>query len=111
MYMVMPDTSKAGFVYAIYDGARYKIGHGINVERRLRQLQTGSSKKLEIYAKRHFDNRYKAEKIIHEILSGYRRAGTEWFNLDRQGKRIIDIIFLLEKPTDIERDSLRRLGL
>lgn len=114
MFLRTEKTSriKTGFVYAIHEvgSMRYKLGHGINVERRLAQLQTGNSTKLEIYAIRHFEDRYAAEKIIHDIFSGYRREG-EWFTLDRQGKHLLDIIFNKEQPTEIERQRLNRLKI
>lgn len=103
-------VTKAGFVYAITDGTKYKIGHGVNVTRRLQQLQTGNDAKLTIYAQRFFDNRYEAESIIHELLGAYRGRG-EWFRLDRQGKHLLDIIFKVEQANDYERASLIRMKL
>lgn len=89
---------------------RIKIGHGIDVSRRMKQLQTGNSTKLQLYAFRYFDDRYCAEAKIHEVLAGYREGG-EWFRFDRQGKHLLDLIFGKETPTEYEREHLKRLEL
>jgi hypothetical protein len=103
---------RAGFVYAIYEvgSDKYKIGHGINPERRLQQLQTGNGTKLTIYAKLYFEDRITAERILHSIFSAYRRSG-EWFRLDRQGKHLLDIIFGKEQPNELELEQLKRLHI
>ncbi len=102
----------AGFVYAIHQVGtdKYKIGHGVNVQRRLQQLQTGNDTKLVIYATLYYEDRIAAEKRIHEVFSAYRRSG-EWFRLDRQAKHLLDIIFKKEQPTELESQQLARLQL
>lgn len=105
----------AGYVYAIHEvgSDRYKIGRGINVERRLKQLQTGNGKLLTIYATLYTTNYVELESKIKAIFSAYRvlHGGTEWHRLDRQGKHLLDLIFKKEQPTEIERQQLNRLQL
>lgn len=105
--------TRAGYVYAIHEVGtdRYKIGHAVNVERRLQQLQTGNGTLLVIYATLYFADRIEAERKIQAIFSAYniKRGGTEWFRLDRQSKHILDIIFKKEQPTDYEKEQLTRL--
>lgn len=113
--MSLPISNRAGYVYAIHEQGtdRYKIGHGINVDRRLRQLQTGNSTQLVIYGQLHFEDRIAAESKIHAVFSAYktRHGGTEWFRLDRQAKHLLAIIFKKEQPTELERIQLGRLQL
>lgn len=107
--------SRKGYVYAIHEvgSDRYKLGHTVDVERRLQQLQTGNGTQLIIYATLYFDDRIAKEQKIKAVFSGYRvfRGGTEWHRLDRQGKHLLDIIFKKEQPTDIERQQLGRLDV
>lgn len=107
--------TRVGYVYAIHEvgSDKYKIGHTVDVGRRLQQLQTGNGTQLIIYATLYFTDRIEAESRIKEVFSAYRtlRGGTEWFRLDRQAKRLLDIIFRKEQPTEIERQQLSRLQL
>lgn len=107
--------NRAGYVYAIHEvgSQKYKIGHTVNVERRLAQLQTGNGTLLVIYATLYFADRIEAETKIKAVFSAYRvmQGGTEWHRLDRQGKHLLDLIFKKETPTQLERESLGRLQL
>lgn len=108
-------NTRKGYVYAIHEVGtdRYKIGHGVNVQRRLRQLQTGNSTQLVIYGMLPFDDRIAAEGRMKAVFSAYRtkHGGTEWFRLDRQAKHLLDIIFKKEQATEVERLQLHRLQL
>jgi hypothetical protein len=109
-------SRRAGYVYAIHEvgSYRYKIGHGINPSRRIKQLQTGNGTKLIIYATRHFDDRIAAEGRIHDIFDAYKErkgGGEEWFVLDRQAKHMLDIIFKKEIASEYEKQQLSRLQL
>lgn len=107
--------TRAGYVYTIHEVGtdRYKIGHAVDVNRRIRQLQTGNGTLLVIYATLYFIDRIDAEARIQQVFSAYRvrQGGTEWFRLDRQAKHLLDIIFKKDTPTPIEREQLSRLQL
>ncbi len=109
----MGTRTRAGYVYAIHAVGtdRYKLGHAVDIQRRLQQLQTGNSITLVIYAALYFEDRIAAESKIHDIFSAYRGKRGEWFRLDRQGKHLLDIIFNKEEPTELERKQLSRLKL
>ena len=106
---------RRGYVYAIHEvgSMRYKIGHGIDPKRRLKQLQTGNGTELIIYATIHSKDMVKLEGILHDVFSAYKthHGGKEWFRLDRQSKHLLDIIFNKEQPTTLEKEQLRRLKL
>ncbi|MFW5847570.1 MAG: GIY-YIG nuclease family protein [bacterium] len=58
----------------------YKIGKSKNPEKRLKQLQTGSSEKLELILK--FNTKYPSlvESAMHNRFSHLKKHG-EWFDL------------------------------
>ncbi len=61
-----------------------KIGISNNPEKRIKQLQTGSSRQLVIRHTIKFDNRDAATKVessLHRKYSKYRLTG-EWFEID-----------------------------
>lgn len=103
---------KQCFVYAIRDKGndRYKIGHTDNIQRRIKQLQTGNSEPLEIIYYRRFDNCIKVETTLHQIFSAYRKRG-EWFSLSRQSKEILQMIFTQTNLTEQQEQALQRLGI
>lgn len=107
--------TRVGYVYAIHETGsdRYKIGHAVDVNRRLKQLQTGNGTRLVIYGTLHFADRIEAEGKIKELFSAYRvkRGGTEWFDLDRQAKHVLAIIFKKEQANELERQQLSRLQI
>jgi hypothetical protein len=79
MDLDIPDTD-ALYVYAIreVDGGRIKIGISKDPERRLKQLQTGSSSELELVAMREATGGFADEKEIHRLNESVRIHG-EWF--------------------------------
>lgn len=67
------------YIYVISDRqGRFKIGRSDNPEKRLRQLQTGNSKKLEIIGITKGD--IWLEKRLHKMFLLHREKG-EWFSL------------------------------
>jgi hypothetical protein len=58
---------------------KVKIGYSKNLERRRRELQTGSSQPLVIYGLIKGATK-KTERDIHQQYHEYRRAG-EWFDM------------------------------
>jgi hypothetical protein len=58
---------------------RVKIGYSKNPDRRLRELQTGSSRTLVIYSRIEGVTK-EAEREIHNLCREHRRAG-EWFDM------------------------------
>lgn len=75
-----PSDGQDGFVYVIGRTGCYKIGKAINVQARLKQLQSGSSFGLRILREWSTDDAYKLEKSIHRVLASKRRHG-EWFSV------------------------------
>lgn len=75
-----------GFVYLIgeYDhDHRYKIGstRNHNIEKRLRQLQTGNSSELFIKSFFETDKPFRLEKMLHMKYDATHLVG-EWFVMD-----------------------------
>ncbi len=109
-------TDGPGYVYILkkYGEAKIKVGHGIKVDRRLKQLQTGNDVLLEVYATKFYTRRITAETAIHDVLSAYRTTYTrrnEWFRLTPDSQHIIDIIFGKKQATEAEIQRLTRLRL
>ena len=75
-----------GFVYLIGEKnneGRYKIGstRAKNVNKRLKQLQTGNSSELYIKNYHETDNPFKLEKMLHNRFKSSNLIG-EWFELN-----------------------------
>lgn len=69
------------YIYIITNGEDYKVGVSVDPKKRLKQLQTGNSKKLTIVSTFEVsaDDVYKMEKEAHrEIQIRYEKRG-EWF--------------------------------
>lgn len=76
------------FVYLIYNGNGHaKIGHTNDLERRLRELQTGSPHKLEVLLTIESNVAEKIESEIHHQLSNLRVEG-EWFVFGAETLRV-----------------------
>lgn len=77
----IPDDMPDMFVYAIKesDSGNIKIGISRDPKRRLKQLQTGNSSKLELVAYAEAKNKYSDESFAHSINSDNHVRG-EWFN-------------------------------
>lgn len=71
-------------IYAIAAGAWIKLGVASDVQKRLRQLQTGNPEKLEVAWIVPAKNTAQAgaiETLLHDFFSSHRKSG-EWFNID-----------------------------
>lgn len=70
-------------VYFIQEGnGHVKIGKAVNVEERLKAMQTGNSQKLQIRLVLNYESHKKAlemEKYFHRKFKRFRVRG-EWFN-------------------------------
>lgn len=64
--------------YLMQSGDKYKIGQAKSPIARRKQLQTGSSEKIEVVS--YCDESLVSEKQLHELYSSDRDEG-EWFNL------------------------------
>lgn len=97
-----------GYVYLLqsydeYHERIFKIGFTrSNPEKRIKQLQTGNSEKIELLFSYESEYFTKIEKTLHNLFSIYNKSG-EWFKLDNPNifidecKRIEkNIIFLNE---------------
>ena len=73
-----------GYIYLIRNSHfEYKIGMTKqNVNRRLKQLQTGNSEDLELVKYLMVENYKKVEKSLHNHFS-HKRINREWFNLSK----------------------------
>ena len=65
------------------DHVHYKLGIAKNVEKRRRQLQTGTPNKLSIAAFYPVTDARKKEKYLHTKYASKKRQG-EWFALDEK---------------------------
>jgi hypothetical protein len=76
-----------GYVYLMVgfsgDSEKYKIGITIkDPEKRLKQLQTGSSDKIDLLRKYKSPFYKKIEKFLHRKYMPYKcEGGSEWFDL------------------------------
>ena len=79
------------YIYCISDGAELcKFGFSNNPEKRLKALQTGNAKKLNIIETIHIDGDVvKLEKKLHREYA-HRRVHGEWFNATpEEGKEML----------------------
>lgn len=77
-----------GFVYLIQDvyNNTYKIGVTKNLEKRMRNLQTGNTCELRLVDSFKTEYPYRLESMLHRSLEQYREKN-EWFSLP------IDIVY------------------
>lgn len=59
-----------------------KIGVTDNIERRLKNLQTGNSKEIVVFYYEEREDAYKIEKKLHRFFEEYRLEKGEWFFID-----------------------------
>ena len=84
-------SNDEGYVYCIaeYEDGRetgyFKIGTAYDLEKRLRDLQTGNARQLKIWKECQLvSQRLDAEKAAHAAVEEYRvdqGGGTEWFKV------------------------------
>ena len=73
------------FVYLIKEEntEKYKLGVSMNPERRVKQLQTASSERLELRKKFKTNYNYMLEKYLHRVFRKYKVIG-EWYKLSEE---------------------------
>lgn len=76
---------KQGYVYLIQagDSFRFKIGRSVDPERRIKEIQIGSSVKLKLLCQKNCRDMCVQENRWHELFGASRRHG-EWFDLDEK---------------------------
>lgn len=70
-----------GLVYLIQSDIFYKIGYTIDLDKRLRSLQTGNPKPLTVAAVVEIDHPARLENELHRMFRHLQISG-EWFRLD-----------------------------
>lgn len=70
------------FVYLIRisENSTYKIGTTKDINKRIKQLQTGNAEQIYIIDKYQSDNAYKIEKALHNFFK-HKNKLNEWFDL------------------------------
>lgn len=70
------------FVYLIRssENSYYKIGTTKNIQRRIKELQTGNADKIYLIDHYESDNAFKIEKALHNFFC-YTNKFNEWFTL------------------------------
>src|SRR6185503_4362187 len=77
-------------IYVMTAGTRHvKVGVSIDVEERVKAVQTGCPFKVQIARQWVSRDAYKIERLAHMALAKYRKAG-EWF--DVPSKAAIEIV-------------------
>ena len=73
-----------GYVYLIedIDANRYKIGVTKNLDKRIRNLQTGNGGELKFVCAYKTNYPYRLENMLHKSLAQYRELN-EWFRLPK----------------------------
>jgi predicted GIY-YIG superfamily endonuclease len=114
------------FVYLLESAHCYKIGIAENVEKRIRQLQTGNPHKIYLiysFLVKDRDEALRLESRFHEILRRFNKSG-EWYLLKWQDAKTIKGMFYAIANNDhacwsrirrrwfkMERDSRYYAGL
>lgn len=94
-----------GYVYLMVgfndDSEKYKIGiTAKDPEKRLKQLQTGSSGKIDLIRKYKSPFYIKIEKFLHRKYISYKcEGGSEWFDLP--DKEALNFILECKKSEDM----------
>lgn len=90
----MAQDKKESYIYLIFNGIETKIGVSVNVEKRLKTLQTGSASKLSLLRKYKIGDSklaYKLEKQLHKMFFQNRcRHNGEWFELTNLHITVLD---------------------
>lgn len=99
-----------GFVYIIESENLYKIGKSKNPHKRIKQLQTGSERVLNLKYFKVVEDMLKAEQILHTLFNCSRKHG-EWFKLTKTDLELLEKIFKENNLTEDEQKRLKRMGL
>jgi predicted GIY-YIG superfamily endonuclease len=69
------------FVYLIRlsDNSTYKIGVTKNINKRIKELQTGNAEEIFLVDKYESDNAFKIEKALHNFFQ-HKKKLNEWFD-------------------------------
>lgn len=71
---------KHGFIYFITDGELVKIGQAVNIDKRMKGIQTGNSREIMQLQIIEVDDMDRVEQSLHYWFEPYRKHG-EWFDL------------------------------
>jgi hypothetical protein len=93
-------TNSNRFIYVLKSRKYYKIGIAKDVEKRMRELQTGDPIKHLFVCSSFFEDAPKFEKRLHEAFDEYRVEG-EWFELPPE--KLEELIEILESKNFIEQ--------
>jgi predicted GIY-YIG superfamily endonuclease len=98
------------YIYLIQclEDGRYKIGISKHPEKRLTQLQTGSSGQLKLIDKYLTGNYFYIEGVLHRRFSHFKKMG-EWFDMSikeeceftKYCKEIEDTLLFLKKNNSL----------
>ena len=105
---------KSGFIYVLLDETgRRKLGKTINdVDKRVKQLQTGNAEVITIEYRLQVNDMRQAEKAIHTLFAASRlRINGEWFKLSDSELILLKKIFKAGDITPREERLLTQLGL
>ena len=105
---------KSGFVYVLLDeNGRRKLGKTFNdVNKRVKQLQTGNAEVITIEYRLEVDDMRRAEKSIHDLFAASRlRINGEWFKLSDSELILLKKVFKAGDTTPREERLLTQLGL
>lgn len=97
------NNNKSTYIYAITNGIHIKIGYSANVQRRLKQLNTGSANRLYVLCT--FIGGRELEQYIHSKF-GYNRINGEWFRVDQD---MLDYINDMSQDKYVDWDDNGRL--
>lgn len=91
--------SRPGYVYLlrIPETGVYKIGVSIDVEKRIKQLQTGNTEEITLVNKFYSNYPYKIESNLHRRY-GVQAIKGEWFYLEQK-----DVDTFIQNCTTYER--------
>ena len=82
-FNIKHDSSTEGFIYVVKHDKFYKIGKTINIEDRLKGLQTASATPFELITSIRTKNYHVIEKQFHKVFENKHVSG-EWFNLSKE---------------------------
>lgn len=105
---------QSGFIYVLLDEqGRRKLGKTVNdVEKRVKQLQTGNAEVITIEYRLEVDDMRRAERAIHSLFAASRlRVNGEWFRLSESELILLRKVFKAGETTAREEKLLSGLGL
>lgn len=91
-------------IYVLDNGIHFKIGYTTNLDKRIKQLQTGSSTELKVICVKHGD--VALEQQLHSTLSKYHVRG-EWFEKSPEVMNVIAnlVDYSLDKHVKVKEFS------